>query len=97
MPLPSSSPDALARDPELASIEILASAADTARRALFAEYPELACGDVFLEQADVSARQCLVVALLTDIDTLADSISTYRAHLSSLESASLRRIRDDDF
>lgn len=97
MPSASSSPDALARDPELASLEILAATADTARRALFAEYPELACGDAFAEQADVTARQCLAVALLTHLDLLADSIALYRAHLDNLESDSPRRTRDIDF
>ncbi len=96
MSLPSSSPDALARDPELASLEILACAADTARRALFAEYPELAC-ELFVEDPDASARQCLALAVLCHLDSLADSIAVYRAHLDNVASASLRRIRDNDF
>lgn len=97
MPFPSSSPDTLAHDPELASLEILACAADTTQRALFAGYPELAYGDVFVEELEVTTRQCLAVALLTDLEILADSIAHYRAHLINLENASTARTNDNDF
>lgn len=97
MSFPSSSPDTLARDPELAAIEVLEYAADTARRALFAEYPELARGDVFVDQVDVSAQQCLAVALLKDIDALTESVEQYRAHLINLASTALARVHDTEF
>ena len=66
-------------------------------RALFAGYPELAYGDVFVEELEVTTRQCLAVALLTDLETLADSIAHYRAHLINLENASTARTNDNDF
>lgn len=97
MTLPSSSPDALARDPELAALEILDCAADTARRVLFAEYPELACGDVFVEQPGVTARQCLAVALLTAIEALGDSVGHYRALLDNLAHRRAHRQDNDSF
>jgi hypothetical protein len=94
---PTSSPEALSRDPELAALEILAAATDIARRALFATYPEIVGGDFFVEQPDVTARQCLTVGLLTSIDVLADAIEHYRAHLDNLASVSLARVHDNDF
>lgn len=95
MNTPPSTPETLARDPELAALEILDAAADIARRALFAAYPEIVGGDFFVEQPNVTARQCLTVGLLTSIDVLAEAIEHYRAHLDNLASASLARSSDD--
>jgi hypothetical protein len=97
MNLPLSDPDGLAADPELAALEILGSAAEIARKALFASYPELvSCGDFFIEQADVAPRQCLAVAIVTSIDTLIDVIEHYRGHLDNLASRRGVTTTDDD-
>jgi hypothetical protein len=96
MRLPDSTPAELAEDPELAALELLGHGADVARRALIASYPELApAGDFFVEEARVSARQCLAVALFSALDTLTDAIDHYRAHVDNCAS---RRgpISDDD-
>jgi hypothetical protein len=79
--------DELAANPELAALEMLGSTAAIARTALFATYPELiSCGDFFVEETDVTPRQCLVVAVVTALDTLIDSIEHYRGHLDNLAS-----------
>ena len=95
MPLPLSTPEALADDPELAALEILGSAAEISTRALFAAHPELtAGGDFFLEEPSVTPRQCLAVALLSALETLTTAVEHYRAHLDNL--ASSRNGRSDD-
>jgi hypothetical protein len=84
MTIPLVTPEEIAAAPELAVLAILAHAADVARCALFASYPELLSGDSLVEAADVTPQQCLAVALITSLDALLDSLGHYRGHLQSL-------------
>jgi len=88
-----STPLELAEEPESAPLEILRSATDVSRRALLAAHPELAEGDFIDEEPAVTPRQCLAASILSTLETLANSIRRYQAHLDNLAA---RRPRSDD-
>ena len=77
-------PELLAQAPELAALEILGHAGDTAYRALIAAHPELESPDFLLEQGGVTPAMCLASTVLCAISMLHRAIDDYAVHAERL-------------
>jgi hypothetical protein len=77
-------PDLLAQAPELAVLEVLGHAGDTAYRALIAAHPELESPDFLLEQGSVTPALCLASTVLSSISLLHRAIDDYGVHVERL-------------
>lgn len=91
-------PDELDAAPELGPLAITATAAQISRSALLSAHPELACGDMLVEQPSVTPLECLAAAAITALDALIDAVEHYAAHVDALASqpqTTLRSEHDD--
>lgn len=96
LPLPPPTAEQLASAPELASLELLDRACDTASRALFATYPELQNPDLLVDPG-VPPQLLLVAAILFAVRPLGDAVRRYRVHLEHLAQIRLDELDDIPF
>lgn len=75
-----SSPDVLARVPELAVLDVLDVALTAAHHALFAANPELESSEYLLETPQPSVAACLADAVLDHINALQAAVERYRQY-----------------
>jgi hypothetical protein len=76
-----SNPEVLARSPEMAMVDSLASSLTLTSHALFAANPELESSEFLLELPQPSVQACLADALLTHITALEAAIRSYRTYV----------------
>lgn len=75
-----SSPDVLARAPELAVLDVLDVALTAAHHALYATNPELESSEYLLETPQPSVAACLADAILDHINVLQAAVERYRQY-----------------
>lgn len=83
MRLDVATPEVLAHSPELAILEVLENASDTACRALFAAHPELNESEFLADTLTVTPTVCLAAAVLSALGTLDSAVNNYRAYVEN--------------
>jgi hypothetical protein len=96
-PADPATPEQLAEWPELAALEVAASAADTAARAIMATFPSLQVPDFLLDHDDVTPQLCLAAAALTALGAVETAVERYRVHLDQLAAARHRATASNPF
>ena len=76
-----SNPEVLARSPEMAIVDLLASALELTSHALFAANPELESSEYLLELPQPAVQACLADAVLVHVVALEAAIRSYRTYV----------------